>query len=265
MPGDRPPLVASLGKGTDRQLALFWADAEGYRFALCGLGGTIVTHERVTVLSQAPPPVGAQEILQYFMWALLLATLMLVIFRPMGTVPAPFAIPAARRPGSLLKRLGAFVIDQLPFSALSVLAFRMLRPDVTWTELEKMLSPGGVLSGEGALGAPGLEFACCAVGGSALWIVYGVITEAKYGATLGKMILKLRVINGQGETPTLRQAALRNMVKLVELSWPPMIPVLLLLPVITRNRQRLGDMMARTAVVEKAAVPAPAPPPPNVP
>jgi len=263
VPGDRPPLIASLGKGPDRQLAIFWADPEGWRFALCGLGGAIVTDERVTVLSQAPPPVDPQDILHYFMWALLLATLLLVMFRPIGAVPGPFAIPPARTPGSLLKRAAAFAIDQLPFSALSLLAFRMLRPDITWAQLENMLGPGAVLSGEGAPGAPGLEFACCAVVGSALWIAYGVLTEAKFGATLGKMILKLRVINGQGTTPTLRQAALRNMIKLVELSWPPLVPILLLLPVITRNRQRLGDMMARTAVVEKGAIPAPPPPRPD--
>jgi uncharacterized RDD family membrane protein YckC len=66
-------------------------------------------------------------------------------------------------------------------------------------------------------------------------------------------------VKEDGSRPGLREAALRNATKIVELSmllstmaWLMMIFVLL--PLLTRNRQRLGDMIARTTVVEASSV-----------
>jgi uncharacterized RDD family membrane protein YckC len=49
-------------------------------------------------------------------------------------------------------------------------------------------------------------------------------------------------------------------MKVVEMMWL-MLPVLILFPLLSRNRQRIGDMMARTAVVDTRPRPVPPTPP----
>jgi len=63
-----------------------------------------------------------------------------------------------------------------------------------------------------------------------------------------------------GQRPALRAAMLRNMIRIIEMSWQLMgLPVMLML--FTRNRQRLGDMMGRTAVIDTSYRPGPQPAP----
>ena len=53
------------------------------------------------------------------------------------------------------------------------------------------------------------------------------------------------------------EAALRNLTKIFEMSWP----LMLLVPLINRRRLRLGDLIARTAVIEYDPSTYPPPPP----
>jgi len=94
-----------------------------------------------------------------------------------------------------------------------------------------------------------------------IYAAYCFVMEAKYGATIGKMAMKIRITTDGGKKPLAAQVLLRNLVKIVELSWPPVgLPFLLLLPLLNRNRQRLGDMFARTTVVNTATLPVEPPP-----
>ncbi len=81
------------------------------------------------------------------------------------------------------------------------------------------------------------------------YLGYCVLMELRYGATVGKMLLGLRVVGDGGLRPRLREVLLRNLVKtMILLSivlWPLMLVV-----VLNRNRQRLGDMMGRTVVAD---------------
>ena len=95
------------------------------------------------------------------------------------------------------------------------------------------------------------------------YMVYGVVMEARFAATLGKMMLKLRVVAGDGRPPGLREAVLRNLVKTLEINMPWL---LLIVPLLNPARQRLGDILARTVVIEYqqlTGVPGAAPPPPT--
>jgi uncharacterized RDD family membrane protein YckC len=92
------------------------------------------------------------------------------------------------------------------------------------------------------------------------YIAYCTIMEWRLGATLGKKLLGLKTVGDDGRRPGLREVFLRNLVKIVELTWPIGLPLLMFLPVINRNRQRLGDLLARTAVAEGSPIPT-APPP----
>ncbi|NJL31861.1 MAG: RDD family protein [Phycisphaerales bacterium] len=78
-----------------------------------------------------------------------------------------------------------------------------------------------------------------------LYVLHTGLSELFTGRTLGKMICGLRVVNLQGQPPHLWQVLGRNALKVLDLvAWP-----LLILPIISPQRQRLGDMMAKTLVV----------------
>jgi uncharacterized RDD family membrane protein YckC len=86
------------------------------------------------------------------------------------------------------------------------------------------------------------------------YLVYAIVMERIFGATLGKMLFRLLVINDEGSKPGLKEAILRNVLKVMEISWMPLpwlpLPPLLLVPLLTRHHQRLGDILGRTAVID---------------
>jgi uncharacterized RDD family membrane protein YckC len=92
-------------------------------------------------------------------------------------------------------------------------------------------------------------------GGAALvWLVlafgYGIVCEWFFGTTLGKRIFAIRVVGLDGARPSFGQALLRNVVRVVD-GFPYVLPYLVGFVVAKSNaeRQRLGDMLARTQVV----------------
>ena len=79
--------------------------------------------------------------------------------------------------------------------------------------------------------------------------VYCLLMESRYGATLGKMAMRLRVVGDGGRRPLLREIALRNISKIPELM-AMLLVIPILFPVLTRYRQRLGDKIAWTTVID---------------
>jgi uncharacterized RDD family membrane protein YckC len=83
---------------------------------------------------------------------------------------------------------------------------------------------------------------------------YCALTEVVFGASPGKLLLRCRVVSEDGRRAAVGQVILRNLLRILELEInPPLLP-LLLLAILTRNRQRLGDIVARTLVVQQRAV-----------
>jgi len=83
-----------------------------------------------------------------------------------------------------------------------------------------------------------------------LWIMEGV-----FGATLGKFILNVRVRRTDGSTIGLRQSLLRNLWRLID--GIGIYLVGFLVAIFSRLKQRLGDHMAKTVVVQKDPGPLP--------
>jgi uncharacterized RDD family membrane protein YckC len=84
---------------------------------------------------------------------------------------------------------------------------------------------------------PGLFFA--------LLILYFTAFEAHSGQTPGKRVLSIRVVNSNGQHPSLGQALIRNLVHPFEAFWF----LGLILVVSTERGQRIGDLLASTFVV----------------
>jgi uncharacterized RDD family membrane protein YckC len=88
--------------------------------------------------------------------------------------------------------------------------------------------------------------------------LYGLwcfIWELKTNTTPGKRIFGCRVLTTDGTAPTARQVLLRNVCRSITfaLGPPTLMVALLLMLILTRNRQRIGDLLADTVVVMRQA------------
>lgn len=86
----------------------------------------------------------------------------------------------------------------------------------------------------------------------ALWLAlavgYHTVLEWRYGRTLGKYLVKIRVTDADGARPSLRSSLVRNVLRLVD--WLPAFYVVGILAVAASDRaRRIGDRVADTTVV----------------
>lgn len=78
--------------------------------------------------------------------------------------------------------------------------------------------------------------------------VYFILLEGLFGATLGKYLLGLRVVQPDGANPGLGKSTLRNMLRLVDgLPFLSILGVVLILT--SSERTRVGDRVAGTRVI----------------
>lgn len=86
---------------------------------------------------------------------------------------------------------------------------------------------------------------------------YGIVCEWRFaGRTIGKAALGLRVIDARGIQITFLQAAVRNLVRIVDLL-PGLYGVGAVCALLDRHGRRLGDLAAGTIVVRERRVPVP--------
>ncbi|SNZ12788.1 Uncharacterized membrane protein YckC, RDD family [Natronoarchaeum philippinense] len=113
----------------------------------------------------------------------------------------------------------------------------------------------GVVTGQTEITAAGvdtsLEGTPAAVG-LVLWlglaIGYHAFFESQSGKTLGKYLVDIRVVDDDGTPPSLRTAAVRNVLRLVD--WLPAFYVVGIVALaVSDRRARLGDRLAGTTVV----------------
>jgi len=193
------------------------------------------------------------------MWMVMLAVFVpMMLLRPRGEI-RPFVLPDGVRLGGLGLRLLAAIIDLLPIDLLVCIVY-MNSP---WGPSEEQFRQMIRRMVEEQKFQPPLSMAVAGVVMLMLFVIYGTIMEYRTGATLGKRLLRLRVVGIGAERPDLRQCLLRNLLKLVELMAleSPLFFLVMLIPIMTRYRQRLGDLIARTTVVDANSILPPIPPP----
>lgn len=87
------------------------------------------------------------------------------------------------------------------------------------------------------------------VGAFVIGILYATVMEALFGATIGKLATGLRVVRTDGTKLDVPSALIRNTMRVID--------VLLLGAILVWTspmKQRLGDRIARTVVVEASSV-----------
>ncbi|MFA6280565.1 MAG: RDD family protein [Bdellovibrionales bacterium] len=141
--------------------------------------------------------------------------------------------------GSLLARFVALVIDMLIIKVVFFIIFIPLGLVASIGTFLIMPMPlfffGGV----------GLSFVATSV--VAAWLYFAVQESSARGATIGKRIMGLRVVDENGRRLTFSLATLRYAVKIIS-----MIPMMLgfFLAFFTSKRQALHDLIANTVVIK---------------
>lgn len=194
-----------------------------------------VTIEPGELREQARPAIMADPDFVVLMTTLVLASgLVLLVFarREPGTGGPQLA--AGLQAADVGRRLAGGAIDLLPWAAAVMLS----RGDFDVQHL--LVSWPGRSGGWRTMG-----LGAAVIG---LYVVYCVIAELIAGRTLGKLLLGMRVAALDGQRARAWRIVVRNVLKVLDLIvWP-----LLLLPLFTPLRQRLGDMAADTVVLMKA-------------
>jgi uncharacterized RDD family membrane protein YckC len=118
-----------------------------------------------------------------------------------GSAPPPPPAPTGARPGELLDRFLARLID---FVLLAIVNGIIVTAIVV-----------GAIMGEsdGFAYATGADYGVAVVSallGAAIYLGYFALMESSRGQTVGKMIMKLKAVGPDGGNPTLEQAIRRN-------------------------------------------------------
>lgn len=152
--------------------------------------------------------------------------------------PSATPLPSA----TLTQRGVAFVVDFLllaPFGfVFQAFVFHDAREVVDPSRPEYYLTSGFLLSL--------LAFHLLA-------IVYHTLAEANFGQTVGKWVVGIEVLGTSGRRITLRQSAIRNVLRLVDAGYVFQYFVGMFSILVTARAQRVGDLLAGTIVVQRPA------------
>lgn len=233
------PLAGRLAE----HVAMVWPGKDQAYFATVNIDvGQFASPPHKVRLPWTAPTSRFTDVINYFTWMVVIAIFVpLFLLRPAGP-PQPFALPPGVRPGNLLLRGAAVLLDLIPFILIAVIIFPPPEVPPTIGSLREFIETFSQLE-------ESVNAAYATILAMILFTTYCSLMELRFGATLGKKLLRLRVVASEGKPPTPRQVVLRNMLKIIEIMMP-LAPLLLLWPLLSRHRQRLGDMLAQTAIVD---------------
>ncbi|MCH8913382.1 MAG: RDD family protein [Planctomycetes bacterium] len=176
-------------------------------------------------------------------FVLLGALLVFAFLRRGDSITRNAELPAQYAVAGYWRRLVSFVIDVAPI-AIATNRLWMGPLDEWLTQYHEAQDEGGPVPpfSDELL----IAWALCCVAFS----TYCTFCEALFARTPGKVAVRCRVVDETGGRCGFSVILIRNLVRMIELFplfqlWPTFILMLF-----TRNRQRLGDLLARTIVVQ---------------
>lgn len=183
-----------------------------------------------------------QGYLQLATMAIIVVVMISLIGLRRGSLTSPLTLPPDTAPGLLIQRVIAGLIDFAPFAIAAARALNVPLSDAIqtlskWTLQTDVMSPSV---------RPFMYWWLLSCGG---FVLYSFLVELLSRRTVGKVFLGLRVANERGARPSILAVLLRNVMKFVELM--PQFWVFAVMLVFSINRQRVGDIFARTLVVRR--------------
>lgn len=250
---DAAPLAAEPGRvlaaPLGHKLAIgTWQTDGRVQMGLLEPGSAHVELAEVAAAAPAPPAAPSRSRTPPWMVAVLTAAIMLMLlWRRQSSLLRAAELPSHLVCAAIWRRAVAFAIDALPALAVAAPIWLTLIGQVAAAGPAVELDPALQAKLAGRAWLAWALFRC-------VQAAYCAVTEITLGASPGKRWLGCRVVTEQGNRPTVRQTIVRNILRILELEMDPPLMPLLLLAVLTRNRQRLGDIIARTLVVEQRPV-----------
>ena len=176
---------------------------------------------------------GSRLLLPAFMAVLTVALLVAILIKPAPIMP--ITLPEGLRPADLFARAIALLIDGIPACIMAVWItgsdFRSLTNFPLWASSPEESVP--------------------VIVAAIFTVIPAMLGELFTQRSLGKALTGLLVVDVSGERPRMWQILLRNLLKLVTLTIPPIAIFVFLSP----TRQRLGDTVARTLVATNRPIP----------
>ena len=115
------------------------------------------------------------------------------------------------------------------------------------TTAPQTFGPGAVMSAE-AIHVTGRRVVATIIDGLIFGVAYWLLLEGYLGQTLGKMAVGIKVVaEATGQAPGIAAAAIRTLLRIVDGLLCYTVAFVTVL--VSDNRQRFGDMAARTLVV----------------
>lgn len=225
--------VVTLGDGGDARVGLWSLDD----------GKPLEAVEPVASLRPRVAPAigtGARQFIQY---VVLMGILLVVFLWRRESVIRVVPVASGQVHARLSRRVVALLLDVTIVTPIWVpLLYNLWRRGAGDVDLAEQLELG-------AEALPPVMFWSWAILGAVVGL-YGGVFEAATGTTPGKRIMGCSVVGVDGRRCGVGAALVRNLARVAEFHFM----ALALLVVLTPSRQRLGDVLARTVVVEKAAV-----------
>lgn len=88
---------------------------------------------------------------------------------------------------------------------------------------------------------------------AALWVYWTVFEVLWHGQTIGKRLLKIRVVRLDGSPVTAVDSAIRNLLRVVDF-FPACYPVGLVTMLFDPKHRRVGDLVAGTVLIREEAI-----------
>ena len=225
--------------------------AGGSEVGLWSPGGGVPTgpFKPVDFRRNRPDPSERNRVRDLAATLIVAAVLLLVVWRRRESIAMPTALPAGLMTTGVGKRAMAALIDVIPAGAVVLAIWH--DPILPYLGALWEASQAGDTD---AMEDLVLEVPSGLIWGWAtfrvLYVLYCGFSEMSGSATPGKRLLGCRVLSETAGEPNAVQIVIRNLTRFLELEpllhiWP-----FLLLVLLTRKRQRLGDLLARTIVVE---------------
>src|ERR1700693_1368450 len=138
-------------------------------------------------------------------------------------------------PARLGDRFIAIILDTVFLGALALVIAALV--SLRWSAVQDLGLSKPMLIALGAAGAILMGF------------LYHWLLEGAFGATMGKAIVGVRVLNQRGGMPGLRSSAVRNVLRLLEAIGFYLLGFFV--AVVSPARRRIGDYAAQTVVLEQ--------------
>lgn len=233
--------------GFSQHLALLCSDGNNafVRFARVGEPATLTTLSISEVFAQRGMVVRTQQLVQIATYSVLMAIMILLLVFRRDSMLRPAALPPATALAFTFQRAAALAIDFAPITLICAGALGL-----PWLEAWSTLVRWG-LNPDAENPLPPTHVLTWWVLSIVALTVYTALLELLWSRTPGKRLLGLQVISEQGVPAAAWQRIARNLLRLIELL--PHFWIFALLTLVSPNRQRLGDIVARTIVIRPAA------------